>query len=165
MKKNPKSRYFNNKDKVKRLNEFFRLFVSKPADMDNKSFCKRHGFRQDEFYALRKRLVNLKRLDKKSLKMIKDNDVSLDEYHTMRYPYIHKKGGGKKKMAGRKNGKGGLEDNGIWLPRKEGKTASTEQGLLNEELTFPVKENDGISISLHDFTKVIIRLVREGHLK
>ena len=134
---------------VKLLTKFFRDYRKRDPDEDNQTFCKRCGYTTASFYSNRKRLVDMGKLGANYQVLANTWPITTDEYRKFPYPYGKwERRIGKKKRANRKS---------------NGKAKSNE--LLTEELTFPVREKDNITITLQEFTKVLIGLVREGYIK
>ena len=141
---------------LKRLNDFFKVYKKEVKSNgpigDNQSFAKRHGYTTATFYSMRKRLVDTKRLSKNGLVGANTFPVTKEEYLKHPYPY-----GNKRKARGKVR---------AVTHKKRVGSKSNGNALLDEPITFNVASpSDEIKISLSEFTRVIIELTRQGHIK
>jgi hypothetical protein len=132
-------------EKVKLLNKVL-IELEKKLTGQNIDVIKKLKIPQASFYAARKKLVMLKRVDPHSFVVINKDPVSAGEYASVPYPY------GKRV---RKLGKAWKKEVGKHYKRLS--DIRREKGILDEPLVLPVKEKaDTITLSYDELVKIVI---------
>lgn len=124
--------------RTKKLNLFLERYAQKPPEMSVIAFRAKHRYRNDEYYNMRKMLLSLGRLDKNCEVVKKAKRISSQEILEAPSPY--------KKAAKPQRKENGKE-------------------LLKEALEFQVKDHGEMLIPLSEYTRMIIKLTKDGIIK
>lgn len=149
-------------DKVKQINGVLAA-LDKKGNTPNTEIIKKLGLHTATFYALKKKLVMLKRLDPKTFKVVQAFPVSKDELAGVPYPYggKRKKGGDARKAWKKEMNKHYKRLSDIRQERIDAEML--EKGMLKNPIEIPVRDKeDTITLTYSALAKIIIAATKEG---